>query len=92
MTKKEIADKYAFLQGLSLAQAQRDIEALLEIASTAFLEGKDITLKGFGTFKVVTKAARKARDIRTGETFMVPEKKTVKFMVSPELKKAMNNT
>ena len=44
-------------------------------------------MTGFGTFKQVSRAARKCRNPKTGEAVEVPAKKTVKFKVSKSTKK-----
>ena len=47
------------------------------------------TLPSFGTFRVVKTKARKALNPRTGEPVKVKAGKTVRFKVSPTLKKAV---
>jgi DNA-binding protein HU-beta len=45
-----------------------------------------VTLVGFGTFKVVHRAARKARNPQTGEAIDVPAKTVPKFKPSKAMK------
>jgi DNA-binding protein HU-beta len=47
------------------------------------------TLPGFGTFRVAKTKARKALNPRTGEPVKVKAGKTVRFKVSPTLKKSV---
>ena len=47
------------------------------------------TLPSFGTFRVAKTKARKALNPRTGEPVKVKAGKTVRFKVSPSLKKAV---
>ncbi len=49
-------------------------------------ENDRITLRGFGTFKVVDRKARKIRNIRTGELITIPPYTTIKFKVSKMLR------
>ena len=90
MTKQDLAKDLARKAGITVYQATIDIEALMGIMSNTFIEGKSIYLRGFGTFKVTKKKPRKARNITTGETVMVPERTTVKFVPAKVLKEAMN--
>lgn len=52
--------------------------------------GGSYRLPGIGTLKAVGVAARTSRNPATGETIQVPAKKTVKFKIASELKKALN--
>jgi len=55
------------------------------IKSGIMTDGK-VTLVGFGTFSVVERAARKARNPKTGEAIDVPRKMVPKFKPSKLLK------
>lgn len=46
------------------------------------------SIKGFGKFTVVEKAARLGRNPRTGEQVQIPEKRVVKFTPAKALKEA----
>ncbi len=90
MTKQDLARELAQKAGITTFQANTDIETLMGILTEAFIKGKSIYLRGFGTFKVTKLKAKKARNIGTGETVMVPERTTVKFIPGKVLKEAMN--
>lgn len=49
-------------------------------------KGETVQLKGFGTFSVKTRAARKARNLHTGEIIDVPESDYVHFKPSKNIK------
>lgn len=44
--------------------------------------GERVQIKGFGTFQMKTRAARVARNPRTGDEVQVPEKKVMTFKAS----------
>ena len=90
MTKQDLAKDLARKAGISVQQAAIDIEALMGVMNNTFVEGKSVYLRGFGTFKVTKQKAKKARNISTGETVMVPERTTVKFIPAKTIKEAMN--
>lgn len=52
-------------------------------------EGK-LSLKDFGVFSIRVKAARKARNPRTGETIDVPEGKAVSFKPATAFKESLS--
>lgn len=90
MTKQDLARELAQKAGITTFQANADIETLMGILTEAFIKGSSIHLRGFGTFKVAKLKAKKARNITTGETVMVPERTAVKFIPGKALKEAMN--
>ncbi|MBT3368817.1 MAG: HU family DNA-binding protein, partial [Nitrospina sp.] len=49
-------------------------------------KGDSVSLIGFGSFKVVDRAAREGRNPSTGEKIQIPASKAVKFTPSKVLK------
>lgn len=90
MTKQDLARELAQKAGITTFQANADIETLMGILTEAFIKGNSIYLRGFGTFKVVTRKPKRARNIYTGTSVMVPERTAVKFIPGKVLKEAMN--
>ncbi len=90
MTKQDLARELAQKAGITTFQANADIETLMGILTEAFIKGNSIHLRGFGTFKVVTRKPKRARNIYTGTSVMVPERTAVKFIPGKALKEAMN--
>ena len=56
----------------------------------AMKEGRNIEIRGFGSFKVKKRKGRVARNPRTGEQVMVDEHWVPLFKVSKEVKQAVN--
>jgi DNA-binding protein HU-beta len=52
-------------------------------------KGEDVTLVGFGTFKVVKRKARKGRNPYTGEEIKIKATKAAKFIPGKALKAAV---
>jgi DNA-binding protein HU-beta len=50
-------------------------------------KGEKVTLIGFGTFSVVKRKARTAKNPRTGKAVKVPAKKVAKFKAGSKLLK-----
>ena len=61
-----------------------------EIKKTLKL-GERIELRGFGTFSTHIQKSRISRNPRTGEKVNTPEKKTIRFKMSKEMFKEINN-
>jgi integration host factor subunit beta len=73
---------------------QRDIErivsAIFEEISGALARGDRVELRGFGAFSVKQRAARVARNPRTGEAVQVTEKHVPFFKTGKELRQSLN--
>ncbi|HKB34844.1 MAG TPA: HU family DNA-binding protein [Gemmataceae bacterium] len=77
-----------------LGQKQRPVEEAVHIAFTeiteALMQGDRVNLSSFGTFRVKTRAARLARNPRTGAAIPIPARKVVSFRPWKELKNRVN--
>lgn len=79
MTKKEIVAKIAAKLGTSHLETQRIVQATLDaVTETLVVEGR-AELRNFGVFEVKRRAARIARNPKTGAKVDVPEKCVVVF-------------
>jgi integration host factor subunit beta len=63
---------------------------LKEIRQT-LKRGERVELRGFGVFSTNTQKASIRRNPRTGEKINVPQKKTIKWKISKDLFKKLNN-
>ena len=87
MTKKELARKIADANGLSFQTVQVIVQSVFDgIIETLVSEGR-IELRNFGIFEVTRRKARKARNPRTGEQVLVPEKLAVAFKAGRRMQK-----
>jgi DNA-binding protein HU-beta len=90
MNKKDLIEKVAGAANVSKKDATNVVNALLEEIKTALQSGEQITIVGFGSFKVVDRPEREARNPRTGEKIEVPASKVPKFVPGKGLKNALN--
>jgi DNA-binding protein HU-beta len=81
-----VLQESADLTGVAANRAAADVIAAIV---TELKKTGGFTLPSFGTFRVVKTKARKAMNPRTGEAVKVKAGKTVRFKVSPTLKKAV---
>ena len=79
MNKSELIKAAAAKAEVSAAAAAKVIDAALEAAVEAVKNGEGVQLVGYATIAVVNKAARKAKNPRTGEVVNIPAKKAVKM-------------
>jgi DNA-binding protein HU-beta len=79
MNKVALIEAAAAKAQVSKAAAAKVIDAALEAAVEAVKKGEGVQLVGFATIAVVEKAARKAKNPRTGAVIDIPAKKAVKI-------------
>jgi DNA-binding protein HU-beta len=71
-------------------EAQEAVDCVFSAITGALKKGEDVTMIGFGTFKVAERAARKGRNPQTGEEMQIKAKKVPKFSPGKALKEAVN--
>ena len=90
MTKKDLVLSVAKNSGISQKAASAIIDGIFDSISAELIAGADVTLTGFGSFKVKTRAARSGRNPRTKEVVEIPESKVILFKPSTALKDNVN--
>jgi len=78
-TKKEIVKAISDQTGLTQLKTKEIVQMVFDAIVDALVEHKRIELRNFGVFEVKKRAARKARNPRTGERVDVAEKYVVTF-------------
>ena len=79
MTKKDIVRLVSEKTDLSQQAVKEIVQQTLESIIEVLVRDGRIELRNFGVFKVKERAARNARNPRTGEEVQVPEHETVAF-------------
>lgn len=90
MNTADIAGVVAAEQGLDKAAAKRVIDATLKAITDAAIKGDEISLPGFGKFKVQDRPAREGRNPATGATLTIAASRKVSFTPAKALKDALN--
>lgn len=89
MTKNELARELAEEMELPRRQVVDLLDAMLEKITDVLKSGDKVQLTPFGQFKVRDRAARVARNPKTGEPIKVPAKRVLKFIAGRTLKEAV---
>jgi nucleoid DNA-binding protein len=81
VTKKEIVKDIADILGLTQLKTKEIVQMTFDAIIETLVNNSDhrIELRNFGVFEVKQRAARKARNPRTGEKVDVPPKNVVTF-------------
>ncbi len=86
MTKADLVEQIAQQTGVSRNHTAIIVDGMLDSVCKALSEGKHLEIRGFGTFKVRERRARRARNPRSGTEVLVPAKLVPVFKPSRELK------
>ncbi len=85
MTKKEIVKTISEEIGLTQLKTKEIVQKTFDAIVETLVEDGRIELRNFGVFEVKKRAARKARNPRTGDKVFVPEKFVVTFKPGKEM-------
>ena len=82
MTKKELIETIASQTGVSVKDTTIVVENLISTIKDSVESGKQIFIRGFGSFGMKEKSARKGRDIMKNAIVDIPARKVPFFKVS----------
>lgn len=91
VNKTDIIELLSEQAEISKASAGRALNAFLEGITAALRDGKSVSLLGFGTFSVKTRAARVGRNPKTGEPINIDAANVPVFKAGKALKDAVNS-
>ena len=89
MNKAAIAEAVHAQLGGTKVDAEKAVETVFSSITDSLIKGEDVSVAGFGIFSAKMRAARTARNPRTGEAIQVPAMKVPKFKAGKALKDAV---
>jgi DNA-binding protein HU-beta len=89
MNKAGIVDAVHAVLGGTKVQAEQVVETVLNSIIESLKKGEEVSIAGLGIFSVKMRAAREARNPRTGEAIQVAAMKVPKFRAAKALKDAV---
>jgi DNA-binding protein HU-beta len=89
MTKEDIAEAIVKATAMTKKDASEVLNVILDEITKVLSKGGEVTLTGFGTFRVGKRAARKGRNPKTGEEIQIAASKSPKFKPGKSLKDAV---
>ncbi|HXK35391.1 MAG TPA: HU family DNA-binding protein [Candidatus Paceibacterota bacterium] len=87
--KQSIVDMVQGKLGGTKTQAEEIVNGLFDMIVNTIKGGEEVSIAGFGVFSIKERAARQARNPKTGETVSVPATKVPKFRAAKALKEAV---
>lgn len=85
MNKTELVNNVAESAGITKVEAEKVVKSVLDSIAQTLANNESVTLIGFGSFSVSTRAARTGRNPQTGKEIQIAEKKVVKFRPGKKL-------
>src|SRR3546814_14878161 len=86
MNHAELADRVAASLDLSKADARKAVDAVFAVIADAAAKGDEVSVSGFGKFKVKAAPAREGRNPSTGETIQIKASKKLGFSPAKAVK------
>ncbi len=90
MNHAELSDSVATALGFSKAEGKKAVDAVIAAIADAAAKGDEVSISGFGKFKVSTSAAREGRNPSTGEPMQIAAKKKLGFSAAKAVKDRLN--
>jgi len=89
MNKQDLVEAVYAKLGGTKASAEDAVETLIGSIVSTLKKGDEVSIAGLGIFATKQRAAREARNPRTGETVKVPAMRVPKFRAAKALKDAV---
>ncbi len=86
MNKQSLAEAVHAKIGGTKVQAEQALDIVIDSIVASLKKGEEVSIAGLGIFSVKQRAARTARNPRTGEAVSVPAMKVPKFRAAKALK------
>jgi DNA-binding protein HU-beta len=90
--RTQVIEKLATALGVSKAQAEKMLNAVLDTIVDLVTSGKDVNLTGFGSFYQVERKARDGINPQTQQKMKIPASKSVGFKVGKTFKEAVKGS
>lgn len=90
MNNNDLADTVAAAHDTSKADARKLVDAVFAAIADAASKGEEVSLNGFGKFKVKDTPAREGRNPSTGATIQIAAAKKLTFVPAKAVKDKLN--
>lgn len=90
MNNSDLADVLAAANGLTKADARKLVDGVFTAIADAAAKGEEVSLNGFGKFKVKEAPAREGRNPSTGATIQIAASRKLTFAAAKAVKDKLN--
>ena len=89
LSKADLSKNLSKLKGYPISFSNKLINDLLNVLNEA-IKLDYLTLKNFGSFKLVKKKERIGRNPKTGEEFIISSRNSIRFSISKKISEKIN--
>jgi DNA-binding protein HU-beta len=89
MNNSDLADQLG-VEGMSKTDARKIVDGIFDAIVAAATSGNEVSISGFGKFKIKESAAREGRNPATGETIQIAASKKLGFAPAKAVKDRLN--
>ena len=90
MNTNDLIDTVAAGNGVTKADAKKLVDAVFGAIADAAAKGDEVSINGFGKFKVKASAEREGRNPATGETIKIAASRKLSFAPAKAVKDKLN--
>ena len=90
ITRIDLANALRNRFGLTAADSYRMIDIIFDEIEQSLINGEDVKITGFGTFKILSKSARIGRNPRTGVPAVISARRVASFRPSSDFRKIVS--
>lgn len=90
MNKNDLVDSLVEEHELTKTFARDLVDSVFRSIAGAAQKGEEVSIFGFGKFRVAERGARKGRNPQTGEAIKIPASKNLKFDAARAMKTSLN--
>jgi nucleoid DNA-binding protein len=90
LTKAEIVSKISEGVGLTRIETEAVVNGFIAVINEALKNGQEVEIRGLGSFRIIERQPRIARNPKTGGKIQLPKRRVPQFRPSKDLRKAVN--
>lgn len=91
ITRMDLANSLRNRFGLSAADSYKMIDIIFDEIEQSLINGEEVKITGFGTFKILSKSARIGRNPRTGVPAVISARRVPSFRPSTNFRKTITS-
>ncbi|MCC6936568.1 MAG: HU family DNA-binding protein [Thermomicrobiales bacterium] len=90
MRKQDLVKSVAGKANMPERQVDSIVQATFDAIRDSLAAGEEVTITGFGSFRISERGAREGRNPQTGERITIPSRKSPSFRPGTQLKRAVS--
>ncbi len=90
ITRIDLANTLREYFGLTNADSYKMVDIIFDEIEQSLINGEDVKISGFGTFKILSKSPRLGRNPKTGTPAIISARRVASFRPSNEFRKIVS--